>query len=150
MRFKFLYPTVTREEAQRASHAYVISLVAVAGGLPLPIVNLVATVIFYLGNKRAPLFVRWHCTQAMTSQILMFVVNAPAFWWTLYLITNNYEPTISYIVYMAIAVLINIAEFIVTVYTAITVSKREHVRWLVFGDLSDRFLRSKIPYPERN
>ena len=35
-------------EMERASNSYLMSLVAVMGGLPLPIFNLLATLFFYL------------------------------------------------------------------------------------------------------
>ena len=39
-------------EAEKASNSYLMSLIAVIAGLPLPIINLIATVIFYLGNRK--------------------------------------------------------------------------------------------------
>ena len=38
-------------EAEKASNSYIMSLVAVVAGLPLPIINLLATLIFYMGNR---------------------------------------------------------------------------------------------------
>ena len=49
-------------EAETASSSYLMSLVAIIIGLPIPIVNLAATAIFYLGNRKSTYFVRWHCT----------------------------------------------------------------------------------------
>ena len=49
-------------ESERASNSYVMSLLAFMVGLPFPIVNLIATLIFYLGNRKATYFVRWHCS----------------------------------------------------------------------------------------
>ena len=39
-------------EAEAASNSYLMSLIAIIVGLPLPIVNLIATFIFYLGNRK--------------------------------------------------------------------------------------------------
>ena len=39
-------------EAEKASNSYLMSVVAVIAGLPLPIINLVATAIFFLGNRK--------------------------------------------------------------------------------------------------
>ncbi|MDP1993761.1 MAG: hypothetical protein Q8K40_00805, partial [Ignavibacteria bacterium] len=49
-------------EAEKASNSYLMSMVALIAGLPLPIINLIATVIFYVGNRKGSYFVRWHCT----------------------------------------------------------------------------------------
>ena len=59
-------------ELERASNSYLMSLVAVIGGLPLPILNLLASIFFYLGNRKSTPFVKWHCTQALVSQLGLF------------------------------------------------------------------------------
>ena len=59
----FLYQP-NESETEIASNSYLMSLIAIIVGLPLPIVNLIATFIFYLSNRKSTYFVRWHCTQA--------------------------------------------------------------------------------------
>ena len=61
-------------ELEAASNSYLMSLVAIIVGVPLPIINLFATLIFYLGNRRSAYFIRWHCTQALLSQASLFLV----------------------------------------------------------------------------
>ena len=74
---------VTEHEAEAASNSYLMSLIAIICGLPLPIVNLIATVIFYFGNRKSTWFVRWHCTQALLSQLSLFLMNSYGFWWSI-------------------------------------------------------------------
>ncbi|MFZ1226698.1 MAG: hypothetical protein WAQ83_01750, partial [Saprospiraceae bacterium] len=95
---------ITEEEAEKASNSYLMSLIAVIAGLPLPIINLIATLIFYMGNRKGSYFVRWHCTQALVSQASFLVVNSYGFWWTVSLILGDSEMTNSYIAYMITAV----------------------------------------------
>ena len=45
------------DEKERASNCYVMSLVAVMIGLPMPIINLAATGIFYLMSRKGTFFV---------------------------------------------------------------------------------------------
>ena len=66
-------------EMERASNSYLMSLVAVIGGLPLPIFNLLATFFFYLGNRKSTSYVKWHCTQALISQLGLFFFNCAGF-----------------------------------------------------------------------
>ena len=40
------------EDMERASYAYVMSLIAVVIGLPMPIINLIATGIFFLMSRK--------------------------------------------------------------------------------------------------
>lgn len=125
-------------ETEKASNSYLMSLIAVIAGLPLPIINLLATLIFYLGNRKGSYFVRWHCTQALLSQLALLIVNSIAFWWTISLIfTSSVEFSNDYISYVLTVVLINVAEFIATIYTAIQTRKGIHVEWWFFGNLTN-------------
>ena len=65
----------SEHENEKASNSYLMSLVAVIAGLPLPIINLLATFFFYLANRKSTFFVRWHCTQALLSQAVLLFSN---------------------------------------------------------------------------
>ena len=114
-----------------------MSLIAVIAGLPLPIINLIATVIFYLGNRKGTYFVRWHCTQALLSQFSLLIINSNGFWWTVGILFRDGEVTNEYIAYMITAFLFNLVEFIATIYTAIQVRKGKHIEWWFYGDLTN-------------
>ena len=87
---KFAYQP-GEHEAEKASNSYLMSLIAIIAGLPLPIINLIATIIFYLGNRKGTFFVRWHCTQALLSQLSIFLINSYGFWWTVSIIFTEEE-----------------------------------------------------------
>ena len=129
-------------EAERASNSYLMSLVAIVAGLPLPILNLFATLIFYLGNRKSTEFVKWHCTQALYSQLSLVFVNTVAFWWTMSIILDNNVVSNYYISYIMVAVFYNLLEFIATIYTAIQTRKGIHVKWWLYGDLSDQSFKN--------
>jgi uncharacterized membrane protein len=124
-------------EAEKASNSYLMSLIAVIAGLPLPIINLIATVIFYLGNRKGTYFVRWHCTQALLSQFSLLIINTNGFWWTVGILFRDGEVTNKYIAYMITVFLFNLVEFIATIYTAIQVRKGKHIEWWFYGDLTN-------------
>jgi uncharacterized membrane protein len=117
---------------------YLMSLIAVIAGLPFPIINLLATLIFYLGNRKGTYYVRWHCTQALISQASLLLINSYGFWWTESVVFRGGEITNAYIAYMMTAFLFNLVEFIVTMYTAIHTRKGKHVKWWFYGDITDR------------
>ncbi|MBI4946403.1 MAG: DUF4870 domain-containing protein [Bacteroidetes bacterium] len=124
-------------EAEKASNSYLMSLVAVIAGLPLPIINLAATLIFYLGNRKGTYFVRWHCTQALLSQFSLLAMNSVGFWWTIGIIFQNATLDSGYISYMITIFLFNATEFIATMYTAIKTRKGIHVEWWIYGGLTN-------------
>ncbi|MFV0248604.1 MAG: DUF4870 domain-containing protein [Tenacibaculum sp.] len=139
---KFSYKP-SEDETETASNSYIMSLIAIIVGLPLPIVNLIATLIFYLGNLKSTKFVRWHCTQALLSQLSMLLINSFAFWWTISIILTEQTITNKYLAYLITAIAFNLTEFIATVYTAIQTRKGIHVEWWLYGRLTNLILKSK-------
>jgi uncharacterized Tic20 family protein len=128
-------------EAEKASNSYLMSLIALMAGLPLPIVNLIASAIFYISNRKAAHFVRWHCTQALLAQAVTLVMNAAGVYWTLAIVFGSHVVTNHYIGYVFTIVLFNVAEFVATIYAAIRTRKGQHVVWWMFGPLTDAFVR---------
>lgn len=130
-------------EAEIASNSYLMSLVVIIIGLPLPIVNLIATFIFLLTNRKSGYFVRWHCTQALLSQVTTFFINSAGFWWTVSIIFTEKTITGSYIAYIITVIIFNVLEFVATIYTAIQTRKGMHVSWWFYGALTNLICKNK-------
>lgn len=140
---KFVYEP-GEHEAEKASNSYLMSLIAFVAGMPLPIINLIATFIFYLGNRKGTYFVRWHCTQALLSQLSVLFINSYAFWWTISIVFSNQSITNDYIAYIIAVVIFNLTEFIATIYTAIQIRKGIHVEWWFYGTISYIICKPKL------
>jgi hypothetical protein len=134
---KSFYYEPGEHEAERASNGYLMSLVAVIAGLPLPIINLLATLIFFLGNRKGSYFVRWHCMHALLSQLSLLFVNSAGFWWTIHIIFDNEIVTNEYIAYMITLFVFNLSEFIATINAAMVTRKGKHVEWWFYGGLTN-------------
>lgn len=124
-------------ESEKASGSYIMSLVALIGGLPFPIINLLATLGFFIANRKGTYFVRWHCTQALLSQFSILIINSFGFWWTISIIFGSEVVSNQYIAYIVTVLIFNITEFIVTIYSAVYTSRGIHVSWWLYGDLTD-------------
>ena len=134
---------ISEHEAEAASNSYLMSLIAIIAGLPLPIINLIATLLFYLGNRKATYFVRWHCTQALLSQLSMLFINSYGFWWAVSIIFSDETITSRFIAYIIVALIFNITEFVATIYTAIKTRKGIHVEWWFYGNLTNLICKSE-------
>lgn len=132
-------------ENEKASNSYLMSLVAVIAGLPLPIINLLATAFFYVGNRKGTWFVRWHCTQALLSQLLLLFMNAGAFSWSLTIFLTEATVSNLYIGYIITVFLFNLTDLVATIYSAIQVRKGKHVYWWVYGALTDIICKPTNP-----
>lgn len=130
-------------EAETASNSYLMSLVAVIAGLPIPVLNLFATFFFYLGNQKGTYFTRWHCTQALISQLSLLLINSYAFWQTVSIIFTDEKVNNHYFSYLFAVIIFNLIEFIVTIYTAIETRKGRHIKWWFYGPLTDILCKTR-------
>jgi len=124
-------------EAEKASNSYLMSMVAVVAGLPLPIVNVVASIIFYLSNRNGTYFVRWHATQSMLSQLGLGIFNSVSFWWTVSIVFGDENVSNKYFAYLFTIITFNLIELISTIYAAIETRKGKHVDFWFFGGLTN-------------
>jgi uncharacterized membrane protein len=124
-------------EAEKASTSYLMSLLALVVGLPFPIINLIATILFFLMNRKSTYFVRWHCTQALLSQCTLLMMNSYGFWWTISIMFGPESITNKYIAYIFVILIFNISEFIATIFSAIQTRKGKHVEWWFYGTLTN-------------
>jgi hypothetical protein len=136
MENKFDYQP-SEHEAEKASNSYLMSLIALIAGMPLPIINLIASVIFFIGNRKGTYFVRWHCTQALLSQFSLLFMNSFGFWWTISIMFGPETISSKYIGYIITILIFNISEFIATIYSAVQTRKGIHVKWFFYGNLTN-------------
>lgn len=129
-------------EAEKASNSYLMSMIALIVGMPLPIINFIATLIFYFGNRNGTYFVRWHCTQALLSQLSVLIINSIGFWWTISIIFTEDVISNQYIAYIIVLLFLNLFEFVSTIYSAIQTRKGLHVEWWFYGSLTDLICKS--------
>ncbi|PIQ29759.1 MAG: hypothetical protein COW63_11475 [Bacteroidetes bacterium CG18_big_fil_WC_8_21_14_2_50_41_14] len=136
------YYSPNEYESEKASNSYLMSLIAVIAGLPFPIINLIATFAFYLGNRKGTYFVRWHCTQALLSQFSLLLMNSVAFWWSVTVLFGSENLSNSFIAYLITVFLFNLTEFAATIYSTINTRKGLHVKWWFYGDLTNMICSS--------
>ena len=132
----------TEHEREKASNSYLMSLVAVIAGLPLPIINLLATLFFYIGNRKSTYFVRWHCIQALLSQMVLLFANSYSFWWTVSILFTDEKATNNYFAYLFTVIVFNVLEIISTIYCAVQTRKGKHVQVFFFGNVTNLICKS--------
>ena len=132
----------TEHEREKASNSYLMSLVAVIAGLPLPIINLLSTLFFYIGNRKSTYFVRWHCIQALLSQMVLLFANSYSFWWTVSILFTDEKATNNYFAYLFTVIVFNVLEIISTIYCAVQTRKGKHVQVFFFGNVTNLICRS--------
>jgi uncharacterized membrane protein len=136
-------PYVYEEEAEQASFAYLMTTLIVIIGLPMPSINVIGSIIFYLTNRKKSYFVRFHCLQSMLSQLCVVPINAIGVSWTIAILTGNAQVNNYYVAYIITIVGFNILEFVSAVYAAVQVRKKSDVRFWLFGPMTELIYKPK-------
>lgn len=72
---------ISQREKEDAMGAYLMMFAAWAFGLPLPVLNLIAAVIYFYVNKKVSRFVAFHSLQSLLSQIPVSLLNVALLGW---------------------------------------------------------------------
>jgi uncharacterized membrane protein len=123
-------------EKEKASNAYLMSLVGLMAGLPLPIINLVASVGYYWSVRNSTAFVKFHAFQAMTSQFLVVAINAIGLSWTLSILFSDGSFSAAWAGWMAVLLFVNVTEWIGNIIGAIQARKGKLYGMYIFGPLA--------------
>jgi uncharacterized Tic20 family protein len=123
-------------ESEKASNSYLMSLIGVIAGFPLPVINLIATLFFFISNKKETYFVRWHCTQALLSQFSLFIINGIGSLWLMLIVFGPVNLSNEFISYFLVILFMNLTDLVATIYSAIETRKGIHVHWWFYGDLT--------------
>jgi uncharacterized Tic20 family protein len=125
----------TREK-EDASGAYLMMFATTALGLPLPIVNMIASIVYYFVNRSKGRFVQFHALQSMYSQLIVTAINSYLVIWA---IVNLVKDNIFTNVFWGLAIaagIFNIVYFIFSIIGAVRAHKGRFYYFIFFGRLA--------------
>lgn len=82
---------ISRREKDDAMGAYLMMFAAIGISLPLPVINLIASVIYYVVNRNKSRFVAFHSHQSLITQLPISVFNLIAFGWLIQIFFFNFD-----------------------------------------------------------
>lgn len=128
---------ISEREKEDAMGAYLMMFAAVAIGLPLPIINLIASVIYYFVNRKKSRFIHFHSLQALLSQIPTTIINWIAVVWgvTIFL-KEDWTTSNEFWAYLIFAGLSTFLYFIFNIIAAFKARQGKMYYYLLFGKLS--------------
>lgn len=127
---------LSKREKEDAMGAYLMMFASIGAGLPLPIINLIAAVIYYYINQSKSRFVRFHALQSLISQFPTSLINAVGVIWASQIyIFDNLEFTDTFKGYLAMIAVANFLYFIFSLVGAVKARKGEMYYFLFFGKL---------------
>lgn len=127
---------IPEREKEDAMGSYLMMFAAVAIGLPLPIINLIASVIYYFVNRKKSRFIHFHCLQALLTQIPTTVINWVAVIWAVTIFFTDRTTTEIFWAYVIFAGASTFLYFIFNLIAAFKARQGKMYYFLFFGNLS--------------
>lgn len=125
------------KDKEDAMGAYLMMFAAIGAGLPLPLINLLASIIYYNIFKKSSLFVRFHCHQALYSQLPLTLMNGVATFWGLrVIISDDWHFTDALKGYLIMLLIANIVYIIFGIMSAVKARNGKMYYYWIFGKLS--------------
>lgn len=143
---------LTKKEKDDAMGAYLMMFASWAAGLPLPIINLIAAVIYYFVNASKSRFVKFHSLQSLISQLPVSLLNIVGFSWTMrnVFVTDFDGFNTNYFGYMIMVFIANLLYLIFSIVGAIRASKGRMYYFMFFGGIAYKAAYKMKPGEEPN
>jgi len=125
--------TRVREDAMGA---YFMMFATSALGLPLPLLNLVAAIIYYYVNRNKGRFVQFHTLQSLYSQIPVTLLNSGLVAWTIVNFAKDLHFTNFYWGYLVMVAAANLIYLIFSLIGAVKARKGIFYYFLFFGKVA--------------
>lgn len=127
---------VTIREREDAMGAYLMMFAALAAGLPLPIINLIAAIIYLYVNKSKSRFVHYHALHSLFAQIPVTLLNAGLVIWSVRLFFTDLSINDNFKGYVGVVIVANLIYFIFSIIAAVKARKGRMYYFLFFGRIA--------------
>lgn len=125
---------LSEREKEDAMGAYLMMFASLATSLPLPIINLIAAVIYYYINRKKGRFIHFNCLQSLLSQLPTTLVNWGLLYWGLQIFFfDNYELSDYFYAYLGFSIIANLVYFIISLVAAVRARKGIFMYFIFFG-----------------
>lgn len=123
-------------EREDAMGAYFMMFATAALGLPLPVINMIAAIIYYFVNKSKGRFVQFHTLQSLYSQIPVTLLNIGLVVWVITNLVKEYDFTEVFWGYLVMTATANLIYLVFSIIGAVKARKGMFYYFLFFGKLS--------------
>jgi uncharacterized Tic20 family protein len=128
---------IPEREKEDAMGAYLMMFAAVAVGLPLPVINLIAAIIYYFVNRGKSRFIHFHALQALLSQIPTTVINWVLVVWAFRIaFFDSIKLTDEFWAFAIFAAAATVFYFIISLIAAVKARRGRMYYFLFFGKVA--------------
>ena len=126
---------IPEREKEDAMGAYLMMFASLAIGLPIPLLNLVASVIYFFVNRKTGTFVAFHALQALLSHVPVVLLNAGVVGWLVGILVtpphDDFSPAFFW--YLFFVVLLNVAYIVWSIVALVHARKGRFIYMPVVG-----------------
>ena len=123
-------------EREDAMGAYFMMFATAAMGLPLPILNLVAAIVYYYVNRDKGRFVQFHTLQSLYSQVPVTLLNSGLVAWTIVNLVKDFNFSNLYWGYLIMTGVADLVYFIFSLVGAVRARKGLFYYFIFFGKVA--------------
>jgi uncharacterized Tic20 family protein len=128
---------ISERDREDAMGAYLMMFAAVAVSLPLPIINLVAAIIYYYVNRTKSRYIHFHCHQSLISQIPTTLLNWGLLFYAIKIwLLKDWQFDEYFVTYMGLVITTNIVYTVFSLIAAINARKGKMYYFIFFGKSS--------------
>jgi uncharacterized membrane protein len=127
---------IAEREKEDAMGAYLMMFAAVAVGLPLPIINLIAAIVYYFVNRKKSRFIHFHCLQSLLSQIPTTLINWVVVIWAVRIFFTDLTIDETFWAAVIFAGVSTFLYFIVSIIAAYKARQGKMYYFLFFGKIA--------------
>ena len=124
---------ISENEKDDAMGAYLMMFASWAIGLPLPLLNLVAAVIYFFVNGRESRYVAFHAYQSLLSQIPVTLLNAGALGWLIAVVVSPARFSALFLIYLVAIAVANCLYLIFSIVALVRARRGEIYYIPLFG-----------------
>jgi len=136
---------LTEREKEDGMGAYLMMFAAFAVGLPLPVVNLIAAMIYYFINRKKSRFIHFHCLQSFLSQIPTTLLNWGLLYWVLQIyLFHHHTENHFFFAYVVLVIIANLIYVIFSIVAAVKARKGNFYYFIFFGPYAYKRVYSRL------
>jgi len=124
---------IPERDKEDAMGAYLMMFASLAIGLPIPLVNLIASVIYFFVNRKNSLFAAFHSLQALLTHIPVVLLNAGTVAWVIVNLVVKPAYAGGFFWYLFFTILVNLAYIIWSIVALVRARKGRFVYFPLIG-----------------
>jgi uncharacterized Tic20 family protein len=144
---------ITKKEKEDAMGAYLMMFAASALGMPLPLINLIASLIYYFLNNKKSRFVAFNAYQSMITHLFIGILNFGLLVWVIYNFVEMSKKNLFndyFYLFLFFVVIWNLIYIVYSVIACVKAYRGEFFYMLFFGRVSFNKFYSKESFDKQN